>query len=174
MKVHLNCIAFGNSKWPWWSVYKTKWPIIVFYFYISLRCHCKHVGSCLLIWHGLTTFLTIIIGWFQLVMAKLWPTMMNFMSLINTFVHKRWDASKLAISNFSLSSNVKQSNLTNHYFSCILAVASTDAWWSRELRTDVRGVGRRVFSRTKGVVKSEEKDFFKTRKRSSSRKENLR
>ena len=71
----------------------------------------------------------------------------------------------LAISTFSLSSNVKHSNLTNHYFSCILAVASTDAWWSRKLRTDVRGVGRRVFSRTKGVVKSEIKDFFKKQKK---------
>ena len=44
-------------------------------------------------------------------------------------------------------------------------MASTDAWWSRKLRTDVRGVGRRVFSRTKGVVKSEVKDFFKKQKK---------
>ena len=64
----------------------------------------------------------------------------------------------------------KQSNLTNHYFSCILAVASTDAWWSRELRTDVRGVGRRVVSRTKGVVKSEIKDFFKKQKKKRIKK----
>ena len=94
-------------------------------------------------------------------MAKLWPIMMKFISLIKAFAHKRWVTSMLATSNFSLSSNVKQSNLTNHYFSCILAVSSTDAWWLRRLRTDVRGVGRRVVSRTKGVVKSEIKDFFK-------------
>ena len=98
-------------------------------------------------------------------MAKLWPIMMKFISLIKAFAHKRWVTSMLATSNFSLSSNVKQSNLTNHYFSCILAVSSTDAWWLRRLRTDVRGVGRRVVSRTKGVVKSEIKDFFKKQKK---------
>ena len=35
-------------------------------------------------------------------------------------------------------------------------MASTDAWWSRKLRTDVRGVGRKIVSHTK--------DFFKIQK----------
>ena len=35
-------------------------------------------------------------------------------------------------------------------------MASTDAWWSRKLRTYVRGVGRKIVSHTK--------DFFKIQK----------
>ena len=63
------------------------------------------------------------------------------------------------------SSTPSPSGLTSNYFLNFQAVASTDAWWSRRLRTDVRGVGRRVVSRTKGVVKSEVKDFLKKQKK---------
>ena len=59
------------------------------------------------------------------------------------------------------SSTLSPSGLTSNYFLYFQAVASTDAWWSRRLRTDLRDVGRKVVSRTKGVVKSEAKNFFK-------------
>ena len=59
------------------------------------------------------------------------------------------------------SSTLSPSGLTSNYFLYFQAVASTDAWWSRRLRTDLRDVGRRVVSPLKGVVKSEAKNFFK-------------